>query len=326
MSVSTSAFACYNRKESERGLSSSGGIYPLIAKYIIQEHGVVFAVCYDDCFETVHSRLESLEDIAASQGSKYIPSKLGDTFLEVRECLDEGREVLFVGTPCQCAGLRSYLNGREYGGLICVDFVCHGVPSRSAYRSYLCRFFSEGRISQLNMRDKSSGWSGYQYSWDITLENGKSVTVPQGKVSFMRGFVQDYYLRPSCYECRFKGVNRITDITLGDYWGVWDIQPDMDDNRGTSLVLVHTDKGMQLFHAIEDQMVWKEAPLAEAVRHNPSMIQSAELTDKRKRFFDELDQGREFDKIIETLSEVTLIEKVKRKGKRMVKKFLGGGD
>lgn len=322
--MDTVLFACYNKMDNERKLSSSGGVYPLIARWVINKGGVIFAACYSDNFETVHKKIEIVEEIRDSQGSKYMPSNLGDTFFEIKKTLDKDMFVLFVGTPCQCAGLHKFLNNSDKEKLICIDFVCHGIPSKIAWRSYFSSITSDNSIIGLNMRDKSSGWSKYKYCWSISTLDGKTINIPQENVKYMKGFTQDLYLRPSCYECQFKGIERISDITLGDYWGVWDIQPNMDDNKGTSLVLIHSEKGKCIFNSIKDDLIWEKAPLAEAVRHNPSIVKSAMLTKKREKFFRELKYSSNFDEIINRLLKDTFMDKVKRRGKAMVRKLLGG--
>lgn len=293
----------------------------MIAQQIIQSQGIVYAVCYDEKFETVHREIKTEQELLPSLGSKYIPSHLADTFVKIKKNLTSGNLVLFVGTPCQCAGLWKFL-GKNYNNLICVDFVCHGVPSRVAWRKFLSEINADKSLITLNMRDKSSGWSKYQYSWRLQYKERPAKIILQSKIPFMRGFVADIYLRPSCYKCQFKGVDRSTDITLGDYWGVWDLQADMDDNKGTSLVLIHTDKGQRLFEVIKDNIIWKEAHIHEAIRYNLSIVQSAKLTEKREKFFNALKQGKNFDNIINKLLKDNLFDNAKRKSKAIIKKFI----
>lgn len=314
------AYACFCKNTEIRKISSSGGVYFMLAQQVIQSHGIVYAVCYDENFETVHREIKTERELIPSLGSKYIPSHLGDTFEKIRVNLLSGKLVLFVGTPCQCVGLQKYL-AKNYNNLICVDFVCHGVPSRAAWRKYLSEINADKSLVTLNMRDKSSGWSKYQYSWKFQYKGREAKTISQSKISFMKGFSADIYLRPSCYECRFKGIDRSTDITLGDYWGVWNLQTDMDDNKGTSLVLIHSDKGRQIFEAIRDNTIWKEAPISEVIRYNPSITESAKLTEKREKFFNALKERKNFDNIINQLLKDTLINKVKRKGKMIINKI-----
>lgn len=321
MDIKTKAFACFNKNLDIRRNSSSGGIYFLLAREVIKQQGIVYAVCYDEKFEAIHREIYTEDEIISSLGSKYIPSRLGDTFKKIKRNLLSGKWVLFVGTPCQCAGLQKYLC-KDYDTLICVDFVCHGVPSRTAWRKYLSLINSNNSLLGLNMRDKSSGWSKYQYSWNIQYNNKKDSIISQNRIPFMTGFTSNLYLRPSCYECKFKGINRLTDITLGDYWGVWDIQPEMDDNQGTSLVLIHSEKGKNLFESIRNQIDVEEAFLEKAIQYNPSMISSAVYTYRRDQFFEKLFSGENFDQIIKELTQQSFKNKLKSKGKQLIKKIV----
>ena len=290
--------ACYHKDEKVRSDSSSGGVYYALAKKIIEENGYVFAACYDENLEVVHREIRTEEEIIESCGSKYVSSHLGDSFQRIKQHLQNGNKVLFVGTPCQCAGLLSYV-GKERKNLLCVDFVCHGVPSRVAWRKYLATKENQiGKIKEVNMRDKSTGWSKYHYSWKMVNDKGV-YTELQSENSYMKGFVSDIYLRPSCYECRFKGVNRLTDITLGDYWGCWNIQPDMDDDKGTSLVLLHNEKGKAYFDKISNCFVNKDAMLNQAVLANPSISKTALMNSKRNTFFKSIRDGLDFERSIQ---------------------------
>lgn len=292
------AVACYHKDEKVRSGSSSGGVYYALAKEIIKENGYVFAACYDENLEVVHREIRTEEELIESCGSKYVSSHLGDSFQRIKEHLKNDDKVLFVGTPCQCAGLLSYVE-KERKNLLCVDFVCHGVPSRVAWRKYLATKENQiGKIKKINMRDKSTGWSKYQYSWKMVNDKGV-YTELQSDNSYMKGFVSDIYLRPSCYECCFKGVNRLTDITLGDYWGCWNIQPDMDDNKGTSLVLLHNEKGKTYFDKILNCFVCKEAMLHQAVLANPSICKTASKNSKRNTFFERIKGGLDFERSIQ---------------------------
>lgn len=306
-------YACYNKDERIRRESSSGGVFALFAEEILNDGGVVFSVCYDKDFETIHKKITSMEMLRPSLGSKYIQSKLLNTFKELKNCLLSEQKVLFVGTPCQCAGLKAFL-GQEFEKLWLIDLVCHGVPSKVAWRKYL-KDISDEDIDTINMRDKTSGWSEWNYSWSVRYKNGKNFIIPQDKVSFMQGFVRDYYLRPSCYECYFKGVNRISDITIGDYWGVWDVQPNMDDDKGTSIVIVHSDKGQNLLNQINGKLKISEADVENVIKYNPSIVESAKKTQKREKFFERIKSKESFGDIIEDLMKVdksnTLLSRMK---------------
>ena len=317
----TKVFACYNKNDDVRMISSSGGMYYLLAEKVINKGGIVYGACYEGT-EVVHHRIETIDGIPDSCGSKYIPSKLNDTFLMIRKDLKDGKKVLFTGTPCQCAGLKSFIGNND--NLYLADFICHGMPSKTAWNAYLDSLKKNGQIvTGVNMRNKSSGW--LNYSWVIKDQDNNEIRQSHNDNKYMKGFIADLYLRPSCYTCHFKGVERVTDFTMGDYWGVQSIQPDMYDDKGTSLFFVHSDKGMELFEEIQNQIVYKEADVERAIKANPSIVSCAKTTKKREQFFSRINANEDFIEVVSDLTKVTLQVKVKRKAKNMIKKILGGG-
>lgn len=322
----TKAFACYNLIEEERSRSSSGGIYPLIAREMLCDGGVIFAACYDDNLDVVHRLIESEDGIHDSQGSKYVQSSLSKTFRSIISRLNDGGKVLFVGTPCQCAGLISLVNVTKTprSGLYVMDFVCHGVPGRAAWNGYKkSRSLGGNNITSINMRDKSTGWTNGDYAWKETMSNGEDVVTPRRKNPFMNGMLANLYLRPSCFDCGFKGIDRYTDITLGDYWGVWDHLPEMDDNKGTSIVLVHTEQGMQLFDRIKDSIKIADADIKRAVERNSCIVEATKYSKKREVFFERLNKGEDFITIVNDLTRTSLIGKVKNKMIKIVRNSWG---
>lgn len=308
------AYACYNKNRNVRMNSSSGGIYPLLAERCLINGGVVFAAIYDSNWNVVHSRIEKIEDIKKSQGSKYVASHLGDTFYQVKEALLSGEDVIFVGTPCQGQGLKSFLRDSrvDVKKLLIIDFICHGVPSRLVWRKYLSTKMKNSHITNINMRDKSSGWTYGNYSWAIEYENKETIYIPRREVSFMTGMVDSIYLRDSCYECKFKGISRESDITLGDYWHVWEHIPEMDDNCGTSLVVLQSIKGKEWFDAIKDNIIYIKADSNKAASVNQSMIISEERHPNSNYFFKNIDIIN-FDDLVFNASHLSISQKILRK-------------
>lgn len=235
------AYAVKHSNECVRIASSSGGVFPALADFVIANGGVVCGAAYADDFEVRHLIIDSVSDIGKLQGAKYSQSSAEYLFRELHSVLEDDRWVLFVGTPCQVAGLNSYL-GKSYDRLILVDMICHGVPSPLVWGNYLSYRLNKdapkSQIKSINQRDKVSGWSRYRYSLCINYNNSKSYCMPQSQDPYMIGFVNNLFLRPSCAQCQFKSYRRCSDITLGDYWGVWEQHPELDDDKGVSLVLI----------------------------------------------------------------------------------------
>ena len=246
---------------------------------------------YDSDNHVVHTLSSDAIHIAKMRGAKYSQSYSEHTFFDIREMLENNRWVLFSGTPCQVAALKSYL-GKNYERLILVDIVCHGVPSPLIWNKYLDELINntDVKLKNINLRSKVSGWSRYKYSTEFIYEDGKQVLIPQNENHFMRGFVSNLYLRPSCSNCSFKGVDRVSDFTLGDYWGIWNQYAEFDDNIGTSMVIIHGIKGRMLWNNIKNQFDIIEVSQDQAIHENPSIVVASKPHEKYELFWQLIDQ------------------------------------
>lgn len=271
-------YAAYAKCDTIRLKSSSGGVFYILAQEVLKKGGNVYAAAYDENFIVRHICVSTLEALPQLCGAKYAQSDLGDTFRKIRLNLHDGIAVLFCGTPCQVAGLKSYLGSNE-PLLFCVDFVCHSIPSPLAwdvYKNNRRQLDGYGRRPvQINQRSKISGWSRYRYSTQFDYDETTSVVIPSYQDLFMRLFIKNCISRKSCSTCTFKGNHRSSDITLGDFWGIWDIAPEMDDDKGTSLVLVHTEAGRAIFSEVREALIVKEVTWSDAVKHNSALISAA---------------------------------------------------
>lgn len=289
------AFAAWSCDSEIRANSSSGGIFSELVKEVLAQGGAVLGAAYDENFVVKHICIETEEDLFKLRGAKYAQSDLGNSFIEIRNRLKNNQKVLFSGTPCQVAGLKSFLK-KDYDNLICVDFVCHGVPSPMAWKEYVkyrSQIDSSGQIpKKINLRSKKSGWSRYRYSNLYEYPDGNAYTALSGNDLYMKLFVGDYISRESCSDCQFKGYSRVSDITLGDFWGIWDIAPEMDDDQGTSLVLVQSEKGRKIFSEITDTICSKEMTLQQASMQNPSLLESSPAKANRQEVLDMIREGR----------------------------------
>ena len=274
-------YAARNQNEVVRMSSSSGGVFTALAEEIIKRGGVVFGASFNENWQVVHSFTEQLEGLAAFRGAKYVQSVVGDTYLQVRSFLKQNRWVLFSGTPCQVAGLKNFLRtGNER--LLTVDVVCHGVPSPLVWQTYLDSINPrKERITTLSMRDKSLGWK--RYGMEIRTEDTVLYTGKAASNLYSQGYLDNLYLRPSCYACPVKKGRSHSDLTLGDFWGIEQVCPSMDDNRGTGLVLVNSSAGMNFYRSLN--VLEKEVTYAQAFRGNPSLECSVPLTKSREEFW-----------------------------------------
>jgi coenzyme F420-reducing hydrogenase beta subunit len=301
------AFACYSKNQSIRMKSSSGGVFSLIASEVIKDNGVVFGAGFDKDFNVEHSYVEKIEDLERFVGSKYVQSKIGNAYKEAKKFLGQGRKVLFTGTPCQIEGLRSFLQ-KSYDNLICQDLICHGVPSPMVWRQYKKYITKGNKIKDIYFRNKDLGWN----TFSLKIEMEECIyTKSANEDSFMRAFLTNLCLRPSCYYCSFKTLQRRSDITLADFWGIERILPCMSDDKGTSLVFANSQKGMDLLRDIYSEVVMYEVNLNEAIEYNTAAYKSVELTKKRTRFFKHIGT-MPFDKLVYKSSKESKLVKGKQ--------------
>lgn len=328
-----SVYAALNKNEEIRKDSSSGGVFTILAEKVINEGGVVFGAKFTDDWQVEIVPTETIEGLAAFRGSKYLQAKMGNSLSLAKKYLREGRKVLFSGTPCQIAGLKHYLR-KDYENLLAVDFVCHGVPSPKVWKMYLDEVTQAGKraISDIKFRDKPQGWKRFNFTLSYN-ESEKSYTMSSynGDNHFMRAFLSDMILRPSCYNCQAKCGKSKSDITIADYWGIDQIHSQMDDDKGTSLLLVRTEKGQQALDFTK--IAYTESTYNDAFRFNPAIEKSAVPHPKRTEFFKKLDTTKDLIKLIDKELRPALKQRARifyhrcrHKAKVLVLHLLGGGN
>lgn len=282
-------YIAYADSDVVRMSSSSGGIFTLLAEKCIEEGGAVCGAAFNNSFDVYHTIVEKKQDIAKLQGSKYIQSKIENVFKDVKEKLEKGQEIIFSGTPCQVIGLKTYLQ-KDYANLLTVDILCHGVPSVKLWKKYLAEQEQAhgSTMQQAFFRHKKYGWKTYS----VLLEFSNNTTYERifTEDPFMQMFLSNISLRPSCYNCHFKGIPHPSDITLGDCWGVERHSPEMDDNKGTSVVLLNTDRGVQKFGQIYPNIKCKTSSLDDAIPSDSESRRSVREHPNRKAFFKNIDK------------------------------------
>jgi len=314
------AYACINNNESIRLESSSGGLFTLIAEQIIEDGGAVFGANFNENLEVEHSYVELKQELEKLRGSKYVQSKIGKTYEQAKQLLKSGRKVLFTGTPCQIGGLKSFL-GKSYNNLLCVDIVCHGVPSPEVWKKYVDYRQEKARSTaqRISFRRKDEGWK--RYSVSFLFKNNTEYRETLDKDLYMRAFLTNVCLRPSCYACRFKTIHRQSDITLADFWGIKSILPDMDDDKGTSLIFVNSKAGQTMIEQIADKMQFKEVDINEAIKYNPAAIKSVASNPNRGKFFKEL-YKLTFEELVKKYCTDKLSVRIKRRVKSLARAIL----
>ena len=337
--------AAKNRNEEQRLRSSSGGIFILLAEHIIEQGGVVFGARFNEKWEVEHCYAETIEGLEPLMRSKYVQSDIGNTYKEAERFLKEGRQVMFVGTSCQIAGLKRFLR-KEYNNLLAVDFICHGVPSPGIWRKYLEEIKSSqsevaGKnsvlslslksvpvITGINFREKQNGGYGWKkYGFEVRAKSpskGDKNTVLKSGIFyenvFMKGFLLNLYLRPSCYKCTAKNGASGSDLTIADFWGIQNYHPEFDDDKGVSLIFVHTDKGKNRVTNLSSQIDIIDSDKSEATASNPSYLREVHVPTKYSVFWRNYAKTKSVHISIERSIRMTFSEKIKSRIKNLIKK------
>ena len=274
------AYGATSKDDSIRSKSRSGGMFTIISDYILERRGVVFGCRLNDEFEAVHTACTSKKERDALCGSKYVQSSMDNCFRLAKQYLDEDIFVLFSGTSCQIKGLKNYL-GKDYKKLLLVDILCHGVPSPAIWHDYLKWQMAqhEVNVKKVSFRNKTDfGWKSHIET--IYFEDGTRVD----SHLFTDLFYEHNILRPCCYECKFKKFIHPGDITLGDFWEIINIDPEYNDNKGLSLVLLNTQKGADVFNSIKDRINFKKYEAVKTFRK--SMLNPFPCPPGRKMFWE----------------------------------------
>lgn len=283
-------YSVMNKQEEVRMKSSSGGIFPELARSVIEEKkGCVVGVKYDENMKVVSSIADNMEDVKAFYGSKYVKSDFEGIFPKVKQLLSENRTVLYSGLPCECAALRSYLM-KDYENLFICEILCHAAPSPKIYNQYLDYLKNKfkSRVVNLTFRNKSTGWLIHKCSMIIEFESGKILSVNARRNNYFRAFLNDYISRPSCSSCEYTFTNRVGDLTIGDFWGIKDSEPSMFDDKGVSLLTINNDRGRKIWDNVKEKFIYKESDAATAFRKNHSKPSQFKL--ERMEVFDRLDE------------------------------------
>ena len=293
------AYLFQNSNEEIRKDSTSGGIFTAIGEFVIKNNGIVYGATFDDNFVVNHIGVESTYELCKFRKSKYVQSNQNNCFKEIKQYLDNGKLVCYSGTPCQVGGLRTYLR-KDYENLILVDIMCHSVPSPlvfEKYKGYILKKMNANKILNINFRDKNK--YGYKYSM-MTVETDNGI-YSQGIDTdpYLRAFFSDVSVRPSCYNCHFKTMKRVSDLTIWDCFNINEIDKSFDDDKGTTRVLVQSEKGEKLLENLDDVRL-KELDINIATKKVKEMTNSVNYNSKRKEFFENINADNVFEKYYPT--------------------------
>lgn len=318
-------FAAYSKDESVRLDSTSGGIHSMLANAMYAKDAFIGGAVYNEDHTVSQIIDDDPERLPEIRSSKYLQSNSEGVYKAIREQLKKGREVFFCGTPCQIHALYKYLGNKEIENLTTCDFICRGVNSPKAFLKYMDMLERQYGAKARSIKFKAKKWGWHNFSLRVEFENGKEYCKDRWHDLFFIGYLQaGNFTRPSCYQCHFKGFPQKSDITLADFWGIEKNDKTMDQDKGTSLVMVNSEKGMKLFDAIKNSIVYREFSIEDARRGNPAMDGSLKAAKpNRKEFFDALDKEN-----FETVAKKyfppppSLLTKIKKR-LRLLKTFLG---
>ncbi len=280
-----SVYASYNLDQSVKLNSSSGGMFFALGKKIIDQGGVVFgAKMSEDNYSVVYDYVTKEEELIKFSGSKYVQAQVGNCYKLSKQFLDEGKKVLFSGTPCQIAGLKGYLN-KEYENLYTVDLICHGVPSPKVWEEYLREKEKEYEAKAVSVKFRHKEEGAESTFFQIVFDNGKIYQLPFYLDVFGKGFGATLYHRNSCSDCYFKGENFYSDLTIGDYWGIERVHPEVNRENGISCVIARTNKGEELFNSVKDDLFVLKSNIEYINKYNPRINSSSFPSEYRKAFF-----------------------------------------
>lgn len=267
-------YGMYSKNDKLRIHSTSGGIFSELAEYVLRSGGYVAGAVYKADWSVEHRMIQDIEGLEDLRRSKYQQSSVNLIYRDVKRVLEEGKEVLFCGTPCQVGGLKAFL-GREYNRLIACDFICRGVSSPRIFAEYIRELEDEygSRVEYIWMKNKCNGW--HSLTTVIGFQNGESYVRKGMEDSYVQLYLRyNAGVRDSCYQCSFKGENDVADITLGDFWGLDGTA--LDDDRGISAVICRTEKGRTLVDGIKGKVRYEEKQIDDVKRGNPCLCKSIE--------------------------------------------------
>ena len=309
----------YISNDEENLLSStSGGAFSEIAKIFYEkDRTTIYGCTYEKENQVVHVGVNNISDIDQFKKSKYVQSDLKNTYKEIKSLLDKNEKVLFSGTPCQVSGLKSFLK-KEYDNLLCVDIVCHGVPSQKLFDYYICNEERKKgeKLKKFTFREKvENNKKTNSANVKLEFENGDVVTKPSKESTYMKGFSSRLFYRPSCYNCKFASINRMSDITICDLWGITEIDISKY-NKGISGIIVNTEKGSLIIDKIEG--IKKEISISQVVKTNECYTKPTNYNKNREKFFKNLTKEN-FDYKSTKYSKKTIIKRINEFIKKRLK-------
>lgn len=306
--------AAWNKNEEIRINSTSGGVFSALAIQFIRQGGYVVGAEYTEDYGIKHTIISDEEKIKSLRQSKYAQSELDNIFGRIKKLLNIGEKVMFCGTPCQVAGLRNYLI-KDYDNLFLVDFICRGIVSQKIYKKYLesVENHSKSKVVNVHFKNKDFGWN--RFSTKLTLKNGKTYHKDRYHDEYMVGYLKyNLYLRPCCNDCKFKTLPRVSDVTLGDFWGIGNSKKELDNDKGTSVVIINSKKGSDFFNQISDLLYSEDSTIEQVKKGNDCLLNIAPKGEYSDYFYKKFEKS-DFIDLIHKIDEKDYYQKLNFKEK-----------
>lgn len=313
-------YAAKSKNDTVRMLSSSGGMFSIFATEILRQNGVVYGAAFEENFKVKHIRTDNEKEFARCRGSKYSQSEIGTTYRQVKKDLEDGKKVLFSGTPCQIAGINRYLGDIDKKNLLLIDIVCHGTPSPKLFNDYIGFIEKDRRKKVVGYNHRSKTNLTGEHTEEIIYENGKKDSTSRLSQTWKRIFYTNLPLRPSCYVCKYTNLKRPSDITIADFWGIEKYDQEIYDKKGISLLIVNTEKGKEFYKKVEKEMTFKERDIKEAFDRNPQLEKPILLKEEERKKFWEVYERYGIKGIAKKYGKYTNMGKIKNTIKKIMKK------
>ena len=303
--------------------SSSGGMFSLVADYVLEKGGAVCGCVFNEDFKALHTVTENESIVEKMCGSKYVQSDTSDSFSQIKKRLEKGQEVLFTGTPCQVDGLKHFLR-KDYENLITIDLICHGVPSPELLGEYIKTVEkTKEKVTDLKFRDKKlNGWNASGSISFIKSGKEKSISTSTFNDSFYYFFMRDSVSRMTCYSCKYATHKRVGDFTIGDYWNIPDIVPELDYEKGVSVALVNTPKAEKILDEVKDRVILFKTDLSSAIKGNGNLSRPSEMPEARKNIYVKIKNNGYENTVKEECKFSYVVPFIKRHFPKGLKKYL----
>lgn len=310
-------YATWSKDEKNRYISTSGGMFFELAKYVIENNGFVIGARYNEDNMVEHYLVNDLKGLESLRQSKYLQSDTKNIFKEALEVLKNNKLLLFAGSPCQIAGLLKFLR-KDYDNLITVEFICRGVNSPKAYKAWLSEIehLENSKVTNVWFKYKVNGWKSSPKCTRVDLSNGNYRIYDGNSNKYMSGYLgPNLYIRPSCGNCHFKDLPRQADITLADFWGVTN---QLDDDKGTSLVIINSSIGKKYFNEIKNNIYLNERTIEEIYNGNICFTTSVKINKNSEKFLKSLNDNN-FSQMVDKYSKIPFYKRIGRQIKYMIK-------